>query len=99
MNISDACIHALHTIKLPINFLFPCDSICIIASCSNGEFYYNSINDSCVTECPCGMYGDTHNGVCRQGNEHKIKGPLVIINPFTFYNKEMHSSLAKIASV
>ena len=45
--------------------LFPCDLTCI-ASCSTGEFHY-PVNDSCVTECPCGMYGDIQNGVCRQG--------------------------------
>ena len=47
------------------------------AFCSNGEFHY-SVNDSCVTECPCGMYGDIQNGVCRQGNEQKIKGYIIV---------------------
>ena len=37
-----------------------------ISACPNGEFY-SSVSNSCVTECPCGMYGDTASAMCRQG--------------------------------
>ena len=35
-------------------------------ACSDGEFY-SSVSNSCVTECPCGTYGDATSAMCRQG--------------------------------
>ena len=34
--------------------------------CSTGEFYSPASN-SCVIECPCGMYGDMQTAMCKQG--------------------------------
>ena len=38
----------------------------IVGSCSDGEFFSPG-NNSCVTECPCGMQGNIYSRVCQQG--------------------------------
>ena len=38
----------------------------MIGPCAQGEFY-NPGNGDCVTECPCGTYGDTYRAQCRNG--------------------------------
>ena len=56
-----ACMYAYVIYKIDFCYVHN-----FVGSCSDGEFF-SPANNSCVTECPCGMQGDSFSHVCRHG--------------------------------
>ena len=55
---------------IPINLIKP---FLKTEPCSTGEFY-SAASNSCVIECPCGMYGDMQTDMCKQGTLFMVTG-------------------------